>query len=50
MDEERILDKLSKIEGLLIGISIEIPIVLFMMFYILKCEIHKLKSRLQLLL
>ena len=33
MDEERILDKLRKIEGLLIGISIEIPIVLFMMFY-----------------
>lgn len=33
MDEERILDKLSKIEGLLIGISIEIPIVLFMMLY-----------------
>ena len=33
MDEERILDKLSKIEGLLIGMCIEIPIVLFMMFY-----------------
>ena len=33
MDDERILDKLSVVEGLLIGICIEIPIVLFVMFY-----------------
>lgn len=33
MDDEKILDKLNVIEGLLIGICIEIPIVLFMMFY-----------------
>lgn len=34
MDEREILKKLSVIEGLLIGISIEIPIVVFMLLYL----------------